>query len=126
MGLLSSGGWQKSGVYHLSADAVPADLFFYQGPGSDTLYVGSVAAQDTAVQLRLPLVLRKNLLGHYVCPKCHKSDKTVTIVNSEAPLVRRTITGTDTTYSSIIGRKLYEGCISGGARAHCQRDNIRF
>jgi hypothetical protein len=125
-GKLTTSGWQHNGVYRVSAAATPADLFFYQGPGSDTLYVGSVAAQDTAVRLQFPLKLRKNLLGHYTCPKCRRPDKTVAIVNSEAPLVQTVVTATDTSYTSIIGRKLYEGCINGGSRAYCQRDKIRF
>lgn len=125
-GKLLTSGWQKTGVYQVSAAVLPADLFFYQGPGSDTLYVGSVMAQDTAIQLQFPRPLRRNLLGHYICPKCQKADKTVEIVNSIAPMVRATTTATGATYSDIIGRKKYEDCSNGGARSYCQRDKIRF
>ena len=112
--------------YRFAGITTPADLFLYQGIGTDTLYVGTAPRNITEVKLTFPLELSKNLWGHYVCPKCRRSDKTVEIIYSIAPQVRRIIVAGDTSYSSIIGRKMYEGCLSGGGRGYCKRDKIRF
>jgi hypothetical protein len=126
----TAGQWCKGNTrtrpgYVFPISAAPADLFLDKGFG-DTLYIGSVAATDTVIQLHFPLKLQKNAFGHYVCPKCRKADKTVEIVNSLAPQSRMIVTNGDTAYSPIIGRKLYEGCRNQGGRGYCKRDRIKF
>ncbi|MBC6609864.1 hypothetical protein H8B15_02955 [Hymenobacter sp. BT507] len=115
-----------SGSYVFPVSPASTDLFFYPGIGQDTLYVGSSTIDSSTLIVRFPLRLHKNIFGYYICPKCHRADKTVTIVNSEAPPVRLIIAGGDTSYSSIIGRRLYEGCLNTGSKGYCQRDKIRF
>ena len=115
-----------TGEYRFTNVMTPADLFLYRGIGADTLYVGTAPRGITELKLTFPLKLTKNLLGHYVCPKCHRSNKTVEIVNTIAPRIRQIIVAGDTSYSSIVGRTMEEGCINGGGRGYCLRDKIRF
>lgn len=112
-------------AYVFPAYLVPADLFLYQGLPSDTFYLGSIEAKGSKTKFSFPVELQRNLFGHYVCPKCHRADKTVKIVSSDMVVARTIITAGDTTYTSIRGRKKYEACMSTG-RGYCQRDKIKF
>lgn len=112
-------------AYVFPAYLVPADLFLHQELPSDTFYLGSIKAKGTKTEFSFPIELQKNLFGHYVCPKCHRADKTVKIVSSDMVVARTIITAGDTTYTSIRGRKKYEACMSTG-RGYCQRDKIKF
>ena len=111
----------------LPATAVKVDLLLYRGLGTDTLFLGTVPADRAALaQVPVPALLRTNLLGHFICPKCRQADKTVRIVNGIAPMVQRIIANGDTSYTNIIDRRMYEGCINAGSRGYCSRDRIRF
>lgn len=111
----------------LPATAVKVDLLLYRGLGTDTLFLGTVpAGRATLVHVPVPAKLRTNLLGHFICPKCRRADKTARIVNGEAPLTQRIIVNGDTSYTSIIHRRIHEGCINTGSQGYCSRDRIRF
>jgi hypothetical protein len=90
------------------------DLLIHDFPG-DTLYLGSATAGSGApVRLTYPLKLRKNLLGHWVCPKCKRADETVEMVY-----------GDGIPYDPA-SRKLPSGCINTGTRGYCRRDRVHF
>lgn len=112
---------------NLPDDAQAVDIFLYQGVGTDTLFLGTVIpSQKEIAQFPVPAPLRANMLGHFICPKCHQADRTARIINNIAPRVRTVALAGDTSYSPIIGRKMYDDCVGGGSRGFCSRDNIRF
>jgi hypothetical protein len=103
------------------------DILLYRGPGSDTLYLGSVVpgSQEPAA-LTVPANVRTNIRGHFVCPKCNRADKTAEIIYGDGLPVRRIVIKGDTTYTSLFGRKMHAGCIDNGTKGYCQRDRILF
>ena len=87
---------------------------FYRGIMADTLYVGTLAGSFSETALTYPVTIRKNFLGYWVCPKCHRADKTLEIVYGDGiPL-------------NMASRKRPMGCIDSGTRGYCNRDKIYF
>ena len=91
----------------------PVDIF-YRGIMADTLYVETITASSIENTLIYPVVVRKNLLGYWICPKCHRADKTLEMVYGDGgPL-------------NLASRKRPQGCINNGTRGYCSRDRISF
>ena len=91
----------------------PIDVF-YRGVMADTLYVGTLGASTSETSLTYPITVRKNVLGYWICPKCHRADKTLEMVYGDGiPL-------------NLASRKRPMGCINNGPRGYCGRDKIYF
>ena len=91
----------------------PIDVF-YRGIMMDTLYVGTITASSMENSLTYPVAIRKNTLGHWICPKCRRADKTLEMVYGDGiPL-------------NLASRKRPQGCIFNGTKGYCSRDRIYF
>jgi hypothetical protein len=87
-----------------------------RGVMMDTLYLGTITDTTQNVRLAYPIELHKNLAGHWVCPKCHRADKTVEVVYGDGIPIN----------TNPKARKSAAGCIDNGTRGYCHRDQIKF
>lgn len=87
-----------------------------RGVMMDTLYLGTITDTTQNVRLAYPIELHKNIAGHWVCPKCHRADKTVEVVYGDGIPIN----------SNPKARKSAAGCIDNGTRGYCRRDQIKF
>ncbi len=111
---------------NLPSGSPTVDLLLYQGVSTDTLFLGTVALGQERIQLPVPAPSRSNILGQLICPKCHRADKTARIIVGDPPMVRMVITKGDTSYTNIVKRRMYVGCLDRGSRGYCSRDQINF
>lgn len=106
--------------------------FFAAGIAIDTVLIGSLTSFDSdtpELTFYIPALIRKNILGQTVCPKCGKADKVYKIKYGDGlPVAIRKISKSgDTTYSPIVkGHYNATTCIVGVATFYCDRDKVRF
>jgi hypothetical protein len=106
----------------------------YMGVGFGTIYLkhldNNTEDVGTNLEIQIPTVYKKNILGKAYCPKCMRTDKVYEIRYGDAPMVAIRIDKKgDTTYSKIHDGIYDAGtCISSDQSAQwfCDRDKIEF
>lgn len=106
--------------------------FYCYGLAVDTLLIASVRTFESDTPdliLYIPGIVKKNFLGHILCPKCNKADKVYKIRYGDAlPVTSRQVSENgDTTFSRIVNGHYNAGsCIGGIATYYCDRDKVEF
>lgn len=123
----------QHGDFELARDtAVLKNIeLYYTGVGLDTLFLSSLKRLNVKQKVEVvavPCIIKRNLLGQVICPKCNKTNLVYKAVYGDGLPARRIInTNGDTTYTAIYkGRYHMASCINSGARYYCERDKIKF